>query len=440
MPKVSVIISTYNRAKHYLPRAIDSVLAQTFQDFELLIVDDASPDQTAKLVRQYASRDTRVTYHCTPMNSGYQCRPKNIGLQAAKGELIAYLDDDNEWLPQHLERLVAELGDADVIYCGREYRNDPVEPCEHPPVLGTLVEFNNQPWDPQRLKFHNWIDTSDLLHKIEVTQRLQGWNENRRRTADWELMQRIAQAGFKVKHLPEILTIYYWHAGDVNVSMKVLAKPAIWTLTNNRLWDTQQMLKGLWDTSGHEFDHYVFDQGSTDGTQEFLCNLVKQGKLAYLYLSQENVGISRASNHLLDIIMAGEQYPWVVKLDQDIKIMTPSWFEALVSRWKDMEVMSPYVVGLQQHPGGAPRVSHDYKRRVGFAKHLGGAMNMAPMKAWKDFGRWTTPAPQHGLQDAEFSQRVRDKGWKLVYVEDVLVEHLGNVPDDQRARERATVV
>lgn len=104
MPRVSVIIATYNRAK-FLQSAIMSVLNQTFRDFEIVVVDDASKDHTADVVR--GINDKRIRYIRHPVNQR-EAGAKNTGLLSSSGEYIAFLDDDDEWLPEKL-RLQIEL-------------------------------------------------------------------------------------------------------------------------------------------------------------------------------------------------------------------------------------------------------------------------------------------------------------------------------------------
>jgi glycosyltransferase involved in cell wall biosynthesis len=106
IPEVSIIIPTCNRA-HLLPRAIKSVLAQTFQDFEIVIVDDASKDQTEEVVNGFAS-DERIRYIKHERNKGSSAA-RNSGIKASRGEFIAFLDDDDEYLPEKLEKQVAAL-------------------------------------------------------------------------------------------------------------------------------------------------------------------------------------------------------------------------------------------------------------------------------------------------------------------------------------------
>lgn len=96
MPKVSVIICTYNRAK-LLPRAIDSVLSQDFKDFELLVIDDASTDETENLIASYIKKDPRVKYYKNDFNIGV-VKSRNQAVSLAKAEYIAMLDSDDWWL------------------------------------------------------------------------------------------------------------------------------------------------------------------------------------------------------------------------------------------------------------------------------------------------------------------------------------------------------
>lgn len=447
MPLVDVVISTYARAQHFLPRAIRSVLAQTHADLVLWICDDASPDDTARVVRTFAKEDPRVRYLCTSQNDGYQCVPKNLGIRAGSAPFVAYLDDDNEWHPDHLARLVAAGTDAeaDFAYAARTYANDPVYPHPSPPLLGAQMPWGIHqitPWDPRRIRYENWVDTSDILHTRQAIQRLGGWDEGCRRAADWQLMQRAAVADMRVTNVPEVLTTYYWH-GQGNIGRSALGQPALWSLTHNRLYDVQRSFQSLWQHTQAPYFHYVLDQGSTDGTAEWLADTYREGRLHYLRLEPANIGISRGSNHLLDVILAGDFHTWACKWDPDVVCMTPRWLERLATRCPEKAAISPHVLGLVQHPGGASRTGRDFTRRLGTVKHLGGAVNLAPAALWKALraaGHWITPAPAHGFQDAEFSAFARDHGWTLCHAEDILVRHLGNVPDAQRAQERALIV
>src|ERR1700722_7642999 len=103
--KVSVIIPTYNRG-YIIRGALESALAQTYRDFEIVVLDDGSTDNTAEIVQSLRSDKTR--YIRTKQNCGYSAAC-NGGISAANGELIGFLDSDDIWMPDKLERQVGFL-------------------------------------------------------------------------------------------------------------------------------------------------------------------------------------------------------------------------------------------------------------------------------------------------------------------------------------------
>lgn len=104
MPKVSIIIPTYNRAS-VLSRAIESVLLQDMTDWELIICDDCSIDNTKDIVSRYLENDDRIKYICAESNGG-PAMARNIGIGMALGEYVAFLDSDDEWYPDKLLKQV----------------------------------------------------------------------------------------------------------------------------------------------------------------------------------------------------------------------------------------------------------------------------------------------------------------------------------------------
>ena len=107
MPRVSVVIPTYNR-REYVQEAIDSVLAQSYTDYELIVVDDGSNDSTGEAL--HSRYGDRLAYEWRP-NAGVSAA-RNRGLELARGEFIAFLDSDDVWLPQKLQQQVAFLDES----------------------------------------------------------------------------------------------------------------------------------------------------------------------------------------------------------------------------------------------------------------------------------------------------------------------------------------
>lgn len=105
MAFITVVLPVFNRAE-VVSRAIESVLGQTFSDFELVVVDDGSIDETPKLLARFV--DPRIAVLRVPTNGG-ACAARNLGIEAARGEIVCFLDSDDVYLPQKLERVVAHF-------------------------------------------------------------------------------------------------------------------------------------------------------------------------------------------------------------------------------------------------------------------------------------------------------------------------------------------
>lgn len=139
MPIVSVIIPTYNRAD-LVGRAIQSVLNQTYQDFEIIIIDDASTDNTDKIM--ILLNDKKIKYIKNKKNVGGS-ESRNIGIKNAKGKYIAFLDSDDEWMPTKLEKQLRKINEssvfAKIIYAGYwVVKNDILELGQIPSRKGNI--------------------------------------------------------------------------------------------------------------------------------------------------------------------------------------------------------------------------------------------------------------------------------------------------------------
>ncbi|MCM1231281.1 MAG: glycosyltransferase family 2 protein [Ruminococcus flavefaciens] len=115
--RISVIIPTYNREKTII-RCLDSIFKQTYPVYEVIVVDDGSTDETLNIIKNQYSDDVRIIKQ---RHKGAQAA-RNVGVIAAKGEYIAFLDSDDEWLPKKLELQIQELArNKDAVVCGDAY-------------------------------------------------------------------------------------------------------------------------------------------------------------------------------------------------------------------------------------------------------------------------------------------------------------------------------
>lgn len=117
---ISIITPCYN-AELYISQAIQSVLAQTYSDWELIIVDDGSKDKTASIIRQFAEQDNRIKYFKTERPSGSPTLPRNIGVEHAQGRYIAFLDSDDAWMPNKLEKQLKLFEDEQTAIVFSDY-------------------------------------------------------------------------------------------------------------------------------------------------------------------------------------------------------------------------------------------------------------------------------------------------------------------------------
>ena len=188
-PKVSVIIPTYNRA-HLLERSMRSVLVQTFQDFELIVVDDGSSDNTSTVVKQFG--DARVRYVRHNKNRG-GAAARNTGINLAKGDFIAFQDSDDEWLSEKLEKQMSLLESCEShtggVYCGFiKYNKSNTQ--YYPPANVQQKEGNLS----LQILHGNFISTQTLLVRRECFKVVGCFDERLTRFQDWEMMIRLAQA------------------------------------------------------------------------------------------------------------------------------------------------------------------------------------------------------------------------------------------------------
>lgn len=458
-PKVSVIMSTFNRSEHFLPRAIKSVLSQSLADFELLVVDDCSTDGTEGVVRAF--NDPRVVYLKLEKNSGSDTKPKNTGIMASKGEYLAFLDDDCEFLPYHLEKLAEKLDkntNLDMVYCDM-WLYDETRP-DWEGKQGITFDF-----DAQFLLNRNYIDTSEVMIRRDLAFAVGGFDETLPKFIDWNMWVRIMKWGANIQRVPIIATNYYMHESTKSNRVKTeswvdpqtgmtMFKPtfspsgcpiylpylgndrkaetdpivAIFTITYDRLEYTKRTWESLNKSTKYPFAWCVFDNGSSDGTQDWITK-----QTPFTSGSTTNKGITFASNHLIDLIQEKIKPQIIIKVDNDCDFMTQGWLEQIVDLWKRNHLlyMSPYPEGLIHNPGGGARIGYSFigPYFVEVAYHVGGLCAAIDARAYKDF-RWSDLF-LHGNQDREASVAFSKQRYMPMYLPMHRVRHMDGTEAQQ---------
>lgn len=163
-PMVSIVMPAYNAAK-FIASTITSVQAQTFQGWELLVIDDGSKDETVSIVETFAKEDSRITLLRNEKNMGV-AKTRNRGMELAEGRYVALLDSDDLWYPEKLEKqlALAEKTGAEIIYCSYAMIDEAGEKKHEPFVVPKETDY-------KKMLISSVISCSTVLLKAEVAKR-----------------------------------------------------------------------------------------------------------------------------------------------------------------------------------------------------------------------------------------------------------------------------
>ena len=215
-PTVSVIIPTYNRA-HLVGKAIQSVLNQTYKDFEIIVVDDGSTDNTNEEIAK-SFNDPRIRYICHEQKRGGSAA-RNTGIKAAHGEYIAFLDSDDEWLTEKLERQIGffeqSADNIGLVYCGYQYVSARTRRIisEKPPYEKVFYEA--------ALVNMYQAKTSTILLKQTIVSKVNGFDPLLASFQDWDFSLRVAKH-CTFKELSDVLVRCYVH--EHRITSNIYAK------------------------------------------------------------------------------------------------------------------------------------------------------------------------------------------------------------------------
>ncbi|WP_457556957.1 glycosyltransferase family 2 protein [Candidatus Harpocratesius sp.] len=231
---ISVIITTYNRAL-MIGKAINSVLNQTYRNFELIIIDDGSQDNTKEIVKEWQKKSDKIRYKLLTSNYGANIA-RNEGIKLSKGNYLAFLDSDDEWFPQKLEKQIEIFRNSKdpklgIVYCGmiKKYSKG-------------LISFKNDKKSGnlfQNLLISNFIGGASVpLIRRKVFENCGMFNKSKvfqkGGSQDYEMWLRIASK-YNFGVVPEILVKYNIIKDSVslnsefsNPSKRIKARLFIW--------------------------------------------------------------------------------------------------------------------------------------------------------------------------------------------------------------------
>ena len=210
-PKVTVLMSVYN-GERYLTEAVDSILAQTFTDFEFLIIDDASTDRTPEILRSY--EDPRIRIITNEENLGLT-KSLNRGLALARGEYIARMDADDISYIERLDKQIKYLEEhPDVGLVGSSF--EIIDESGNIVSRNIYKNFTNNKIY-YALIFNNCIAHSSVMYRRDLVINIEGYNERLTRTQDFDLWSKISKKS-KIEVINEVLL--KWRESQSNISNK----------------------------------------------------------------------------------------------------------------------------------------------------------------------------------------------------------------------------
>lgn len=197
MVLVSIVMPCYN-AEKYIEKAINSVICQSYSKWELLVVDDCSIDNSAQIVKKLAETDSRVKYFRLNENSGSPAAPRNVALKNALGSYIAFLDADDEWLPNKLKIQLEFMIDRDIKFSCTSY--------EIKFLNGNSIKYV----PPSEVSYDDLLKNNSIgcltamIDKEIIKEDLFPVMGHE----DYALWLRVLSRGYKVCAVPEVLAIY----------------------------------------------------------------------------------------------------------------------------------------------------------------------------------------------------------------------------------------
>jgi glycosyltransferase involved in cell wall biosynthesis len=207
-PRVTVVIPVFN-GEAFVAAAIESALAQTVRDIEVVVVDDGSVDRTAEIVAAQAEADARVVVVQQP-NRGLSAA-RNAGIRRASAPSIAFLDADDRWLPEKLERQLPLLGPRTVVYADA-HRVGPNDE-----LMGRISEYLSiDDASFERLLDGNVVPVLTAVIGADLLREVSGFDERLRSAEDWHLWLRLAAAGAIFEYVPEPLAVYQIRPGALS--------------------------------------------------------------------------------------------------------------------------------------------------------------------------------------------------------------------------------
>ncbi|MCL2413217.1 MAG: glycosyltransferase [Bacteroidales bacterium] len=220
---ISIITPCYNDEKN-IGEAIESVLAQSYQNWEMLVVDDCSTDNSAEIIRSYCEKDSRIRYFKTDFPTGSPVVPRNIAIEKANGRFIAFLDSDDVWFSTKLEHQVKLFSDdkTAIVFSNHEKINETGERKNRIVIAPRTVTY-------KRLLKENCIRNSAGIYDAKKVGKVYLQNVN---YEDFVLWLEILKKGFVAKNTNTVEVLYRIRKNSISDN-KIRAAKWTWNIYRN---------------------------------------------------------------------------------------------------------------------------------------------------------------------------------------------------------------
>jgi glycosyltransferase involved in cell wall biosynthesis len=470
-PLISIVMPVYNSTAVHLRAAIDSVRAQLYSNWELCIVDDASP---AKHVRRILSRlaklDRRIKVRFRDRNGGIAAA-SNDALALSSGEFVALVDDDDELAPAalyHVAREINEHPDAQLIYSDEDKLD----------TTGRRTNVHFKPnWNwplflAQNFFSHLGVFKSELIKAAGFRAGFEG-------SQDYDLVLRCAEKiePHQIRHIPWVL--YHWRMSAKSAALNINAKPQAragaikavqehlarrqiaaevmssgdedfrrvrYVLPNEKprvslVIPTRDLIELLQrcvtsilaKTIYPNFELVLIDNGSKDEAALAFLAEIKNDRRVRVFRRDEEFNYGRLNNFGVRSVAS----EFVALLNNDLTIISPDWLEEMVSQALQPDVAA---VGARllypddhiQHAGvilggggvaahahkGLPRANHGYFSRAILAQELSAvtaACMLVRRSAYLEVGGFDEEHLKVAFSDVDFCLRLRQRGYRIIY-------------------------
>jgi GT2 family glycosyltransferase len=468
-PLISIITPVYNTKPQILEDAIESVLEQTYQNWELCLVEGKSSDsQIRETLDKYSSKDTRISVRFLENNLGIS-ENSNLALELAKGEFIALFDHDDLLAPFALHEVVTALNkdnDLDFIYSDMDLIDEKGKQRFHP-----LFKAD---WSPEIMYSANYLTHLSIFRRSLIDE-VGDFLKETDGAQDWDLFFRITEKTNKIYHISKIL--YHWRVSDTSCAIEgEKAKPYVvntqriaisnhldrqglagdvirnengywrikWKIndknkvsivipTKDNLKKLNKCLTTILDKTSYEnYEIVVIDTGSVlKGVLEYYDSISKNPRIKiynydkkFNYSAVNNFGAKKASGEIL------------VFLNDDTEVITSDWLEEMIG-WVEQnkigivgaKLLKPngtiqhagVILGLSGfagHPfaGAYERTDGPFGSTEWYRDYLAvtGACMMIRKKVFEEIGEFNESFLLNG-SDVELCLRARMKGYRIMY-------------------------